>query len=173
MIVALTGKTACGKTTLAKKLRADGFKQIVAWTTRPRRPGEVDGEDYNYVSPEDFNALKDSGFFAETITYRTTFGDWSYGTAKGDYQDGCFVILTPKGVKLAEESIGFSLMTVYLDCDEAEVQQRLKNRGDNPLEINRRLQSDAIDFAGFKPDVVLSQKDVNTISKMLEDCISP
>lgn len=173
MIVALTGKTACGKTTLARKLRAGGFKQIVAYTTRPKRPGEVEGTDYYFVSPADFEAMKASGEFAESITYRTTFGDWSYGTKKSDYEDNRFVILTPRGLKLAQGCTDRQIYSFYLDCREETLRQRLSNRGDNADEIERRLSSDRKDFDGFQPDVILKETDVDAIIANLEGCITP
>src|SRR5260370_3346704 len=56
-----------GKTTLTRALleREPGIRLSVSYTTRPPRPGERDGADYHFVTPERFMALKAAGAFLE------------------------------------------------------------------------------------------------------------
>ena len=42
-MIVLCGKTASGKDTIMKLLVTTGFKPVVRYTTRPIRPGEIDG----------------------------------------------------------------------------------------------------------------------------------
>ena len=44
--IILVGKAAAGKDHMRKILQGRGFDYGVSYTTRPRRPGEIDGEDY-------------------------------------------------------------------------------------------------------------------------------
>lgn len=63
----LSGPSAVGKSTVVRRLREDvpDLHFSVSATTRAPRPGEVDGQDYHFVSPERFNELIDSGELLE------------------------------------------------------------------------------------------------------------
>ncbi|WP_343600238.1 guanylate kinase [Mycobacterium sp.] len=66
-MVVLSGPSAVGKSTLVRCLRervADLYFSVSA-TTREPRPGEVDGVDYHFVSPERFQQLIDQGALLE------------------------------------------------------------------------------------------------------------
>ena len=66
-IVVLSGPSAVGKTSLVRCLRdrvADLYFSVSATTRRPR-PGEVDGVDYHFVTPEQFQRLIDDGALLE------------------------------------------------------------------------------------------------------------
>ncbi len=63
----LCAPSGTGKTTLSHRLVAE-FPRIsfsVSCTTRPPRPGEIDGRDYHFLSPDAFHALRENGHFAE------------------------------------------------------------------------------------------------------------
>lgn len=63
----LSGPSAVGKSTVVRQLRAQvpGLHFSVSATTRAPRPGEVDGQDYHFVTPERFQELIDSGAMLE------------------------------------------------------------------------------------------------------------
>lgn len=66
-LVVLAGPSAVGKSTVVRRLR-DEIKDLyfsVSMTTRDPRPGEVDGVDYFYVSPEEFQHHIDQGEMLE------------------------------------------------------------------------------------------------------------
>ena len=66
-VLVLSGPSAVGKSTVVRQLR-DKFPDLhfsVSATTRSPRPGEVDGVDYHFVSPEQFQDLIDSGQLLE------------------------------------------------------------------------------------------------------------
>lgn len=77
--ILLLGKAASGKDYSAKKLKelfGDRANLVVSSTTRPKRPGEVDGVDYNFLSLGDF--LKKIS--AHEMLEYSVFNDWYYGT---------------------------------------------------------------------------------------------
>lgn len=76
----LTGATGAGKTeTTLRILKSNpDIKKLVTTTTRPPRPGEIDGKDYYFLSREDFIQRKENGEFLETAEY----GGNLYGTTK-------------------------------------------------------------------------------------------
>ena len=48
--IILVGKAASGKDHMRKILQGRGFTYGVSYTTRPKRPNEIDGEDYYFIS---------------------------------------------------------------------------------------------------------------------------
>ena len=66
-LIILTAPSGAGKTTVARRLMAEvpGLVFSVSATTRPPRPGETDGVDYHFLSPEAFTARLAAGEFAE------------------------------------------------------------------------------------------------------------
>lgn len=80
VLVIVSSPSGAGKTTLTRRLLGD-FPQLefsVSYTTRPIRPGEVDGRDYHFVTPEAFEQMVERGEFAE---HAFVFGN-RYGTAQ-------------------------------------------------------------------------------------------
>ncbi len=67
LIVVISGPSGVGKSTVAGMVleRADWMVRSVSLTTRKPRPGDVDGEDYHFVSPEEFAARRDAGKLLE------------------------------------------------------------------------------------------------------------
>ncbi len=67
LIVVISGPSGVGKSTIAQTVleKAPGLVRSVSLTTRDPRPGDVDGEDYHFVSPEEFAARRDEGGLLE------------------------------------------------------------------------------------------------------------
>src|SRR4051812_40483198 len=66
-LIIISAPSGAGKTTLCERLMRD-FSRIclsVSTTTRPRRPNEVEGTHYFFVTPEEFEAKRLRGEFAE------------------------------------------------------------------------------------------------------------
>src|SRR5207245_7499614 len=69
ILFVLSAPSGAGKTTLVDALRQTSeFTYLVSCTTRPARAGEVDGEDYRFLSEEEFNARAKAGEFLELAT---------------------------------------------------------------------------------------------------------
>lgn len=147
--VILVGPTCSGKTTLAKALEKKGYERIVAYTTRPKRQNEIDGEDYHFISEEEFKRLMNEGFFEETTSYNAKFGKCFYGTAKKDYSDWSkkkVVVLNKQGVM----DITVPCTVYYLYTPIKVIKERAMLRGDSVEEIERRIPVDISDHAFLK-----------------------
>ncbi len=78
------GKSASGKDTIFQRLKQDSsfrFKTVIPYTTRPKREGEVNGEQYYFVSQEKFIEMQKEKRIIESRVYHTIHGDWTYFTA--------------------------------------------------------------------------------------------
>lgn len=65
-MVVISGPSGAGKSSICRRLLADPRVRFsVSATTRPKRPGEVDGRDYIFLSPEQFGELRKQGKFLE------------------------------------------------------------------------------------------------------------
>ena len=76
-IIALMGKAGSGKDTLLHKLMEQDplrFNEIISYTTRPLRDGEIDGVNYHFVSDETFLQMVNDGKMLE----HSVFNNWHY-----------------------------------------------------------------------------------------------
>lgn len=82
--IVLSAPSGAGKTTIYRRLMAErpDIGYSVSCTTRPPRPGEVDGVDYHFLTPEAFEARRAAGDFAESATVH----DHAYGTLRSEVQ---------------------------------------------------------------------------------------
>lgn len=150
----LIGESGSGKSTIEKILKENyDYRKIVTYTTRNPRNGEINGVDYNFISPEEFLALKDSGFFVETATYN----GWHYGTAKQDCTDDKIAILTPHGfrqvLRYAQQNNDLNIISFYIRVPRKDRLIRILKRGDNIEEAYRRNLSDVGMFDGVEDEV--------------------
>lgn len=160
MLRILYGKSGAGKDTIAKELcRNHAHERIITTTTRPMRPGEKNGVDYNFVSDKEFKKMRKEGRFIESKDYNPAQGGvWSYGSEVTDEQINSpkdyVIILTPAGITdafraLKERGSDMDNVTaIYIKADRSVLEKRLASRGDDPKEIARRLDADDRDFEG-------------------------
>ena len=156
-MVTIIGKTCSGKNRIVNDLINNyGFNQIVTYTTRSPRNGEVNGETYHFVNTDDFMQKMKSGFFAEWKAYTTTEGVWYYGTAMEDLEkadDKTVVILTPDGYRDIKDKVNCKVVSIYLYANNTTIKKRLMARGDDPKEAERRVLHDNEDFKGIENEV--------------------
>jgi guanylate kinase len=149
-LLIVSSPSGAGKTTLTRRLLAEfsgSPSQLafsVSYTTRPQRPGEVDGRDYHFVTTEQFQAMVERGEFAE---HAFVFGN-RYGTARAPVEaalsrgaDVIFDVDWQGGAMLARRWPEDSLKVFILPPDLDSLAARLQNRAtDAPEVIERRLR---------------------------------
>lgn len=138
IIIVLIGESASGKSTIEKELVKRGFNKIVSYTTRPIRKGEIDGIDYHYISKEEFLNKLHGKFFAEF----TIYNEWYYGIAVEDCIDNAVVVVEPHGFRQLKNLDYINTFSFYIQVNERERLIRMVKRGDNLLEVFRRIFSD-------------------------------
>ena len=137
----LSSPSGAGKTTLSRRLlNEDGDITLsVSATTRPPRPGEVDGVDYYFVTPERFAEMVASD---DLLEWATVFGN-RYGTPRGPVEaalhegrDVLFDIDWQGTQQLQQTDAASDLVRVFiLPPDLAELERRLQGRATDPADI--------------------------------------
>jgi len=146
ILFVVSAPSGAGKTTLCRKL-VDFFPEVrnsVSFTTRPCRPGEVDGVDYHFVGSDCFQKMVDAGAFAE---WAQVHGNY-YGTAlKGLQQaaeDGVDILLDIdcQGAEQLKENWKSGVFIFILPPSMEILESRLRGRKtDSDDVILRRLQN--------------------------------
>jgi guanylate kinase len=143
-VFVVTGPSGAGKGTLIKGLleRVDGLEVAVSATTRPQRPGEVDGRDYWFLSGDEFTQRADAGEFLEWVDY---VSGKRYGTLSSEIdriaRDGaiCILELELEGALKVQRDVPGSI-TVFIAADVDELERRLRERAtESTGEIGERI----------------------------------
>ena len=174
-LLVISGSMATSKDTTLNELSNRGVvKTLLSTTTRPKRPSEQQGREYNFVTEEEF----DKKDFVEKRLYRVANGDtWYYGLSYDeifkcyDIPGNYAVILDVQGMRKLKEYInrtfgeGIEVITVMLQASYYTRLKRYLNRDkiDDELikECCRRLlaDSDEIEKYSNEYDVVLKSED--------------
>ena len=166
MILIITGPSGVGKNTIIDALsRKIKFNFSVSHTTRPKRVSEVNGKDYHFISNNEFQNMINNN---ELVEYEE-YGGYIYGTSRLELQKNGLVILDLEvngATKLLESNSEF--IGLFIDIDDKELVNRLKNRGHNSEFITKRMeladkQRNHKDKFHFKIDNVDSNTSVNEI----------
>ncbi|NPA93902.1 MAG: guanylate kinase [Thermodesulfobacteria bacterium] len=142
----ISAPSGAGKSTLCSMLvkELDNIVFSVSHTTRPPRPGEVDGKDYFFVSEAEFQRLVAEDAFLEWARVHGNF----YGTHRGQVMDklakGLDVILDidTQGAKQVKEKLPGAVTIFILPPSWQELKRRLVARGSEDREkIKLRLKN--------------------------------
>lgn len=143
-LLIVSGPSGSGKTTLCRRAEADGLTAYsISCTTRAPRPGEQDGVDYHFLTPEVFAAKVAAGEFLE---HATVHGN-SYGTLKADIidllQQGKNVVMDidvqgAASIRACDDAIiSRAYADVYIHVPSAELEARLRGRQTDSEEVIR------------------------------------
>ena len=143
-LLVISGPSGAGKSTVIGKLMElrDDVCFSVSVTTRQPRPGEVDGRDYFFVTPQHFQELADGGYLLEYAEY---VGN-RYGTPRGYVEqrllEGKSVILDieVQGAGQIQKNCPEAVSIFILPPSGAELERRLRGRNtDSEEKIRERL----------------------------------
>lgn len=142
-LIVVSGPTAAGKSTLWRRLVSfPGVQFSVSATTRPPRPGEVDGRDYHFVDEAQFAQMIERG---ELLEHALVHGR-HYGTPRAAVVtalDAGHDVVLEIDVQGAEQlkDCGLLMVSIFVAPPSIDVlRQRLAARGtEDPEEMERRL----------------------------------
>jgi guanylate kinase len=177
LVLVVTGTSGAGKGTLEKILleRMPELKLAVSATTREQRPGEQDGREYWFVTPEKFEQLVEDGEFLEYV-------DLPWGARSGTLRSEIDRIkgegkvplldLETDGALRVQETIPGSV-TIFVDAPTfAELERRLRERATESsgeiqvrLDLARKQQTlkDRFDYAIVNDDVERAAQELTEI----------
>jgi guanylate kinase len=140
-VLVITGPSGVGKGTLIRLLlaRFPAMKLSVSATTRAPRPGEVDGVDYHFLSPEEFQKRIDRDDFLEWAEYAGN----RYGTLRSELERDAHPLVLEievQGARQVRERVPEANSVFIMPPSDDALRTRLVGRGsDSPEQIQRRL----------------------------------
>ncbi len=173
-LVVLAGPTAVGKGTVSAYIRTH-FPQVylsVSMTTRPPRPGEVDGVHYHFVAPQEFDRLIAAGEFLE---YAVVHGRAKYGTPRGPVERAlalgqpALLEIDLQGARQVRETMPEAMFVFLAPPSWDELVRRLVGRGtEDEAEREVRLETARRELAAADEfDRVIVNDDVRRASEEL------
>jgi guanylate kinase len=134
-----------GKTTICHRVVEDdeGVVFSVSHTTRARREGEVDGEDYHFVSRSEFERLAGDGAFLEWALYNGNHYGTSWDSIDAPLAEGCDVLLEIEiqGARQVRERRDDACFIFLLPPSMKVLEDRLRGRDtESPEQIRGRLE---------------------------------
>ncbi|OQW54018.1 MAG: guanylate kinase [Proteobacteria bacterium SG_bin9] len=142
LMFVLSSPSGAGKTTLSRMLlgKVPGLSMSISATTRPMRPGEIDGQDYLFVDKARFAAMVKGG---ELLEHATVF-DNSYGTPRAPVEkalsEGRDVLfdIDWQGTQQLREKASKDVVSVFiLPPSAADLEKRLHTRAQDSAEVIR------------------------------------
>ncbi len=168
IMLVLSSPSGAGKTSIARRLLELEPELVlsVSVTTRPKRPGELDGVDYHFIDRATFDAMVAAG---ELLEHAEVY-DHGYGTPRAAVEkalaggrDVLFDI-DWQGAQQLREAAGEDMVGIFiLPPSVAELERRLRRRAQDPEEVVRkrlaRVAADVTHWAEY--DYVLINCDLD------------
>jgi len=157
LMLVLSSPSGAGKTTISREIlsRDPGLAMSVSATTRPKRPGEVEGRDYFFVGEEEFRLMVNR---RELLEHATVFGHL-YGTPRKAVEEalsaGRDVLfdIDWQGTQQLREAAREDLVSVFiLPPSTRELERRLKTRAQDSAEVVAQRMARAADEMSHWPE---------------------
>lgn len=168
LMIVLSSPSGAGKTTLTRKLLSENsdMAMSVSATTRPPRPGEKDGEDYFFLTKNQFSDMIND---AEFLEHAKVFDNF-YGTPRGPVEDalgdGKDVVfdIDWQGAQQLSEAAADDLVKIFiLPPNMRELESRLKRRAqDSDAVIAKRMSKSEAEISHWAEyDYVIVNENVD------------
>ena len=171
-MLVLSSPSGAGKTSIARELLAidNNVQMSVSATTRPRRPGEVHGVDYEFVEPNKFRSMIDG---KQLLEYAKVF-DYYYGTPRHPVEEALesgrdiLFDIDWQGTQQLAEHAGEDLIRVFiLPPSTKELERRLKTRAQDSASVVANRMAKAMDEISHYPEY-----DYIIVNTVLEDSVT-
>jgi guanylate kinase len=174
LLIVISGPSGVGKDTLIKRLLEldRNLRYSVSCTTRPPRPGEVDGVDYAFVSRERFQQLIDEGAFLEYATYNGNL----YGTLAERVEraraDGHDIVLKieVQGAEQVRKRVPDAVFIFVAPPSTQELARRQEARNSETSEdmaLRRKIAAQEMELAKHYDHVVVNDELERAVAEVL------
>ncbi len=174
-LIVISGFSGAGKGTVVKRLvEKYGYSLSVSATTRPPRPGEVDGREYFFKTTDEFRNMIDYNGFIEWAQYVENY----YGTPRRFVEDelkkGSTVLLEieVQGAKNVLAQYPDAILLFITTKDAETLKERLMSRGSETVEqVEKRIrraaeeakETDVYEYVVINDDLETCVEDVHAI----------
>jgi guanylate kinase len=176
-LIVLTGPSGVGKGTLLRSLlqRHSDLHYSVSVTTRSPRPGEIDGQHYNFISRGEFEKLVAAGELLEWAEYAGNYYGTPRETVVNQIHSGKAVVLEIEleGARQVRASFKGACSIFILPPSLEELEKRIRGRAQDSEEaIARRLQRAQEEIsAADEFDIQIVNDDLESALKAIEEAI--
>ncbi len=169
LMVVISSPSGAGKSTIARLLLEDpkmALSLSISVTTRQRRPSEIDGVHYHFITPREFERLRDSDALIEWAEVHGNFYGTLRETAENALADGRDMLfdIDWQGADQLQAKMPADVVSIFiLPPTMRELQQRLNRRAeDTPEVIETRLQNARFEIQKWvKYDYIVINEDLD------------
>lgn len=179
----ILGKSSTGKDTIYRRILEDrdlNLNDIILYTTRPIRDGEINGKSYHFVTEDEYIKIKESGQIIEERSYDTIHGLWRYFTVSDeniDLDNNDYIIIGVLNSYVSTRNYfgEDKVVPIYIEVEDGVRLQRALDREKKPenrkfKEMCRRYLADSDDFSEEKIAAAGIEKRFENID--LDQCIN-
>jgi guanylate kinase len=176
-LIIISSPSGGGKGTLIKEILRTiaNIGYSVSLTTRPQRPGEVDGKDYNFVSREEFEAFRSEGGFLEWAEVHDNYYGTSRALTEKLISEGKDVILEidVQGAAWVLTRVPDAVSIFIMPPSFGALTHRLTARAtESPEQLSLRLRNSIDEVMGYTNfEYVVINDDIPTAARRLESII--
>lgn len=158
MLVLLSGVSGAGKDTIKNEIlkRMKDVTTIPSYTDRKKRPGEIDGEIYNFITTEEFEErIKNEEFYEYSVHHKHYYGT-SKKILNDKIKEGKIIIkdIDVNGTENLKNLLAkdMKIVTIFLRVPKEELRRRLLNRSDKLSLKDIELRLNRFDYEESKID---------------------
>jgi len=140
----ISGPSGVGKSTLVRQVLADleGLEFSVSHTTRPKRSGEIEGQDYYFIDQNEFETMIREDRFIE---WAVVHGNY-YGTSKREIEKkaalGDVILdIDVQGAQQIKDKMKRGIFIFIFPPSFEELKKRLYKRGESEAALRKRLET--------------------------------
>ncbi len=173
----VSGPSGVGKGTLVSKLLGsrDDVALSISATTRPPRPGEVDGVNYLFMTNEAFQKLVEDGGFIEWAEYAGNFYGTPLSFIEKQLEDGMNVILEieVQGAFQVKDKLPDTTLIFIEPPSMEELERRIIGRGTESSDvIEKRMNTAKLEMdRKMEYDIAIVNDDIDSALQKLSECI--